>query len=116
MNFKLHFLDSHLEYFPENLGHFSEEQGKRLHQDLQSVEKIYQGVWDEHILADYCWSSKRDAEIFHKRNAIRGSFNQRKLDIRTKKNNFLPGVAQWSICTSNAEESHFEKVSPNQQF
>ncbi|GBO41656.1 hypothetical protein AVEN_134408-1 [Araneus ventricosus] len=32
---KVHFLDSHLDYFPENLGAVSEEQGERFHQDIK---------------------------------------------------------------------------------
>jgi hypothetical protein len=35
MNVKVHFLHSHIEYFPENLGRFSEEQGERFHQDIK---------------------------------------------------------------------------------
>ena len=34
MSIKMHFLDSHLEYFPKNLGALSEEQGERFHQDI----------------------------------------------------------------------------------
>jgi len=44
MNLQLHFLDSHLDFFPENLGAFSEEQGERMHQDLSEFEKRFQGV------------------------------------------------------------------------
>ena len=29
---KLHFMDSHVEYLPENLGEYSEEQDERFHQ------------------------------------------------------------------------------------
>ena len=61
MNLKLQFLDSHIEYFPENLGDFSEEQGERMHQDLREFEKIYQGVWGKNMLADYCWSLQRES-------------------------------------------------------
>jgi hypothetical protein len=35
MSLKVHFLASHLDYYPENLGAISEEQGERLHQDIQ---------------------------------------------------------------------------------
>ena len=42
MNLKVHFLDSHLEYFPENLGDYSEEQGERFHQDIKEMERRYQ--------------------------------------------------------------------------
>ena len=39
MSVKVHFLNSHLEYFPENLGALSEEQGERFHQDIKIMEK-----------------------------------------------------------------------------
>jgi len=35
MNLKLHFLDSHIDYFPMNLGAYSEEQEERFHQDIK---------------------------------------------------------------------------------
>lgn len=78
MNLKIHFLDSHIDYFPENLGDFSEEQGERFHQDLKDIEKRYQGVWDEHMMADYCWCLKRDSPTPHKRKSIRRSFETKK--------------------------------------
>ena len=43
MSIKVHFLDNHLERFPENLGDFSEEQGERFHQDIKVMEERYQG-------------------------------------------------------------------------
>ena len=60
MRIKLHFLHSHLDRFPENLGDFSDEQGERFHQDIKTIEKRYQGRWDQHMMADYCWSLERD--------------------------------------------------------
>lgn len=84
MNLKLHFLHSHIEYFPENLGDFSEEQGERFHQDLQDIEKRYQGVWDGHMLADYCWSLKRDTPNQHKRKALRRSFTNKRTRYHSK--------------------------------
>ena len=60
MSVKLHFLKSHLDSFPENLGAVSDEQGERFHQDLMVMEERYQGRWDSHMMADYCWSIKRD--------------------------------------------------------
>ena len=39
MSFKLHFLNSHLNYFPENSGAVSEEQGERFHQDIKEMER-----------------------------------------------------------------------------
>ena len=43
MSIKLHFLRSHLDYFPENCGDYSEEQGERFHQDIICMEERYQG-------------------------------------------------------------------------
>lgn len=60
MSIKVHYLHSHLDKFPENLGSYSEEQGERFHQDLKEMEDRYQGRWDEHMLADYCWSITRE--------------------------------------------------------
>ena len=42
MSIKLHYLFSHLDYFPENLGDVSEEQGERFHQDIKMMEERYQ--------------------------------------------------------------------------
>ena len=43
MRVKLHYLYSHLDRFPENLGAVSDEQGKKFHQDLTTMEERYQG-------------------------------------------------------------------------
>jgi hypothetical protein len=60
MPLKVHFLDSHLEFFPENLGAVKDKQGERLHQDISTVEKQYQGKWCPIMLVDYCWILRRD--------------------------------------------------------
>ena len=39
MSIKVHFLFSHLDKFPDNLGTVSDEQGERFHQDLMAVEE-----------------------------------------------------------------------------
>ena len=59
MSVKVHFLHSHLEYFPENLGALNEEQGKRFHQDIKIMEKRYQGRWNVNMIVDYCWCLMR---------------------------------------------------------
>ena len=43
MSTKMHFLNSHLNYFPENCGDYSEEQSERFHQDIHMMEERYQG-------------------------------------------------------------------------
>ena len=41
MSIKRHYLCSHLDYFPENLGDVSEEQGEQFHQDIKIMEERY---------------------------------------------------------------------------
>ena len=60
MSLKIHFLHSHLDFFPENLGAVSDEHGERFHQDISDMENRYQGKWSPSMLADYCWTLKRD--------------------------------------------------------
>lgn len=60
MSLKLHFLHSHLDFFPENLGAISDEHGERFHQEIASIEKRYTGKWSPNMLADYCWTLIRD--------------------------------------------------------
>ena len=54
MSIKLHYLFNHRDYFLENLGDVSEEQGERFHQVMRTMEERYQGRWDSHMMADYC--------------------------------------------------------------
>ena len=54
MSVKMHFLRSHVDYFPQNCGDLSEEQGERFHQDIHVMEERYQGRWYVNVLADYC--------------------------------------------------------------
>ena len=60
MCIKFHFLYSHLDRFPKNLGDLSDEQEERFHQDISEMKVRYQGRWDAAMLADYCWSIERD--------------------------------------------------------
>ena len=51
MSLNVHFLDSHLDFFPENLGAVSAEHGQRFHRDIlqhgkavpRKVESRYDG-------------------------------------------------------------------------
>ena len=75
MSIKLHFLNSHLDRFPENLGDLSEEKGERMHQDLRVMEKRYQGFWDTNMMSDYCWSLIRHfPKSTHQRRALKRNF------------------------------------------
>ena len=61
MSLKLHLMDSHVEYFPENLKDYSGKQAVRFHQGIKIMEQRYQRRWEKNITADYCWMLKRDA-------------------------------------------------------
>lgn len=56
MSPKMHYLHSHLNYFPENLGRVSDEQGERFHQELLKMEQRYAGKSKIHMLSNYCWT------------------------------------------------------------
>jgi hypothetical protein len=43
MSLNVHFLDSHLDFLPENLGAVSDEHGEIFHQDVSNTERRYQG-------------------------------------------------------------------------
>jgi len=75
MSLKIHFLESHLDFFPENLGEVSDEHGERFHQDILAMKKLYQGKWTSGILADPCWTLKRDVhEVQYRRKSYVSTF------------------------------------------
>ena len=55
MSLKVHFLHSHLDFFPPNLSKVSDEQGERFHQDISVIEGRYQDRFDANIMGDFCW-------------------------------------------------------------
>jgi len=63
MSLKIHFLDSHVDFFPENLGAVSDEHGERFHQDIMHIERRYNGKWSAAMLADFCWSIRRETSM-----------------------------------------------------
>lgn len=67
MSLKLHFLHSHLEFFPDNLGDVSDEHGERFHQDIRTMEERYQGRFNSNMMGDYCWFLQRETTVHHKR-------------------------------------------------
>ena len=60
MSLKIHFLHSHLKFFPPNLGTVSDEHGERFHQDITKMESNYQGKWNPSMIGDFCWMLLRD--------------------------------------------------------
>lgn len=86
MSMKLHFLFSHLENFPENVGAFSEEMGERFHQDIKQQERRYQGKLTVRMMADYAWSLKRNNNSpHHRRKSLKRSFEWSRERFHKKK-------------------------------
>lgn len=55
MSLKIHFLNSHLDFFERQLATESDEHGERFHQEIMEMEKRYRGKKFDHMLADFCW-------------------------------------------------------------
>ena len=49
MPLKLHFLDSHLYFFPQNLGEVSDEHGETFLQDFSFMDKGFVGRWQSTV-------------------------------------------------------------------
>ena len=81
MSLKVYFLHAHFDYFPQNLGDMSKEQGERFRQDIISMETRYQGRWDVSMMADYCGGLKRDC----KSSEVARKANRRKFMPHTDK-------------------------------
>lgn len=54
ISFKIHFLDSHIDFVPPNNDDVSDEHGKCFHQVIVTIEKCYVGKSKQATLADYC--------------------------------------------------------------
>ena len=54
MNLKLHFLHSHLAFFPENLGAVNDEHRWRFYQDIEFVKKHCKEKNNANILINHC--------------------------------------------------------------
>ena len=57
---KIHFLHSHLNFSPPNLGAVSDEHGERFHQVITKMDSNYQGIWNPGMMGDFCWRLLRD--------------------------------------------------------
>lgn len=75
MSLKIHFLHNHLDFFPDNLGNFSDEHGERFHQEIATIETRFRGKSACHMMAEYCWTICRDTDDQHKRKSQRLHFN-----------------------------------------
>ena len=60
MSLTIHFVHSHLNFFPPNLGAVSDDHEERFHQDITKMENNYQGKWNPGMMGDFCWMLLRD--------------------------------------------------------
>ena len=54
MSLKIHFLHSHLNFFPPNLGVVRDEHGEKFYLDITKMESNYQGKWNPGMMGDFC--------------------------------------------------------------
>lgn len=74
LSLKMHFLKSHKDFFPDNLGAESDEQGERFHQDISDMEDRFNGRYLPRMLGEFCWSLIRETTDIHKRRTPRKHF------------------------------------------
>lgn len=74
LSLKLHFLKSHLSFFPDNMGAYSDEHGERFHQDISDMEGRFNFRYIPNMLGEYCWSLLRDTRAMHKRRGRKNHF------------------------------------------
>lgn len=70
MSLKIHFLKSHFNTFPDNLGQFSDEQGERFHQDMRVMEQRFSGRFHKSMLGEYCWNLLRSSNFPYSRKSL----------------------------------------------
>ena len=69
MPLKIHFLQSHLDLFPDNLGDISDEHDEKFYQDISDIETRYQGKPNDKMMGDYCWYLQRETVASCRRKA-----------------------------------------------
>lgn len=55
-----------LRIFAEKNGAVSDEQGERFHDDIKTIQMIYEGIWDSSVMGDYRLFVKIDDLTLHK--------------------------------------------------
>ena len=75
MRIMVHFLNNHLDKFPDKWCDLSDEQGEWVHQDIKTMEECYQERLNKQMMAFYCWSITRDLNnIEHDRQSRKRKF------------------------------------------
>ena len=66
MSIKVHFLMCHLDFFPDNLGDFSDKRTNA--SSLRSFEINFKSNWDINVLCDYMWFTLKECDEPRPRN------------------------------------------------
>lgn len=69
MSLKMHFLKSHFDSFPDNLGKYSDEHGEKFHQNMFAIESRFNNRFHTIMLGEYCWNLLRDSSFVYSRQA-----------------------------------------------
>ena len=64
MSLELHFLRSHLDFFPSNLDDVSDEHDERFQQDISLMEMCYQGKFSTSMMGNIAGSYSEKSEHF----------------------------------------------------
>lgn len=76
ISLKIHFLNSHMDFFPENMGACSDEHGERFHQEIKEIEKAYKKQSKpQKMLGTYCWTITRHEAVTEFRRQIKKESN-----------------------------------------
>jgi hypothetical protein len=73
MSLKIHFLNSHLNFFPENLGAVSDQHGEKFHQTISRLETHFtnKSKLTRFMLADYVWfNCQNNTNNVHRRKVL----------------------------------------------
>lgn len=64
----------------------SDEQGKRFHQDIATIEKRYEDFWEQGMMSDFCWMQLREESTQYKwRNLTETYFRQKVIKCKNFK-------------------------------
>ena len=66
----MHYLNSRLDFFTNNMGDVRKEHGERFHQDIKKMETRYQGRWNKRMLGNQMWGIVREDQKNHKIHVI----------------------------------------------
>lgn len=63
-------LISHLDFFPQNLGDVSDEQGEIFHQAILTRGRRYYETWGPTMMGDYCWFIQRQKYVYERKSSF----------------------------------------------